>query len=212
MTFQPKTLWFRTLLTLGALSLSAGAWADETNYSIGLGLQSASEAVSPASSYSGSKLSNQTLQSLQALGNMTWFQGSKETGGITFAFSPALGLTTSWSSASYSKSSVAVETLSLGYQFFQPWDHGFFLRFGPVLSGSLVLATGENPGNSLQDSYSGAFFGLGAMGQIDWHPFDTGNGGVDGLFLFASANATLDFPGFPTGRLSGLFGFGMTLE
>jgi len=202
-----RCLW---VLVFALPGLPFSGYADSTDYSLGIGLLSTRETVSSAQ-----KGGTRVLQVLSGAGGITWFQGSKENGGITFSFNPGFVAADAQLSDPGSESTptlAGMYSLGLGYQFFQPLGKGLYWRFGPTLSFMYLLSVLDDYTTQLQVYYGAVPWGVGAMSQIDWHPFDTGNGSVDGLFLFLSGAISLDFPDFPRGRASAMTGFGMTLE
>jgi hypothetical protein len=206
----------RKLLVILAISVLFTScpflWSLEASYRLGYGYQLARESVvvtDPAF------IDNEIFNQGQGLGQLSFCAGDKDTGGfialLDFTLPPMPSQTIG---DAYSLQYGSLISCGLGYAF--RWPLGKSLQFSLVPMATWTLVTGEVSEKNMSESESwaifGSAFGFGASTEIDWFPFDTGWGIIDGFFAYMATQAFLDLPDFPRCRLGVLAGIGLSLR
>jgi len=194
------------------ITFSPGLWSLGSNYCIGYGCQMARESILVA----GQPVNGTRVMSLsQGMACLSFSTGEKDTGGfianIDFSMPPTLTMSVG---DDYTPQYGAMFSIGAGYSFL--WPLGKMLRLSLAPQVSWITVGGEvlEKGKSIYDSWGidGSAFGVGTSAEIDWYPFDSGWGIIDGLHAFVLAQAFVDLPDFPRGRLGAIAGLGLYLD
>jgi hypothetical protein len=187
-------------------------WSLESNYDVGYGCQMMQESIFVSDP---SIKSTQVMNLSQGIGHISFSTGGKDSGGFIadsdFSMPPTLALSVG---DAYTPQYASMLSFGAGYSFLWPLGKMFRLSVAPQATWTSIGGEVLENGKSIYDSWGidGSVFGVGTSAEIDWYPFDTGWGMIDGLHAYVLAQAFLDLPDFPRGRLGAIAGIGLTLD
>ena len=182
-----------SVLTLVAIS------AQESIYSISGGVSVSGGNVSVGAT----SLHNPSVESLTSVNvpvRAAWFTGSRESGGCLFSYQTQVTqLSESWSTSWNGRVLLFyTRKLTFGYEISSAILPVLYFRYGPEVSADLNNGAYDTP--SFSSGTSGSLeqysFNLGAVSELDYFPFDTGTGAIDGLHLLVQASGSYSVSNF----------------
>lgn len=201
------------LLSAVCLVLSTPATAQESIYSLTMGATLGGGLVELGAA-GDQEATTRALAGVSIPVQVSWFNGSSETGGFAGFFRMALLTplrvwTPDWHGHGVS---YILRDLGLGYQFSTPLSENAYWSWGPEIVGTLNNGGYRVPSlPAATSTMSQASLSLGAATSVLYFPFDTGYGGIDGLHLDAQVSTCFSVTNLQDWQLGVHVGWGWTL-